>query len=174
MAAAFPTLRSVVLDATDTRALAEFYRQLLGYDYRPGDEPPTDGRSDAHEADWLVLLDPAGRARLAFKDRKSLTPPALVPPLFAIWALLGWLPAIAVPEWGLLWSASMAMYLMVLCIAGLALARGKGFAVARRVPLVFAGIHFGFAWGFWREMIMSPTRQQRHNATPLAGASGSR
>ena len=35
MAESFPTLRAVVLDTTDARALAEFYRQLLGYDYRP-------------------------------------------------------------------------------------------------------------------------------------------
>jgi hypothetical protein len=27
----FPTLRQTVLDATDVRALAEFYRQLLGF-----------------------------------------------------------------------------------------------------------------------------------------------
>jgi Glyoxalase-like domain len=38
-----PTLRQVVLDCEDARALAEFYRQLLGYQYRPGDEPPADG-----------------------------------------------------------------------------------------------------------------------------------
>ena len=31
---AFPTLRTVVLDTTDARGLAEFYRELLGYDYR--------------------------------------------------------------------------------------------------------------------------------------------
>ena len=36
----FPELQQVVLDSTDARALAEFYRQLLGYKYRPGDEPP--------------------------------------------------------------------------------------------------------------------------------------
>ena len=39
----FPALRTVVLDATEARALAEFYRQLLGYVYRPGDEPPPPG-----------------------------------------------------------------------------------------------------------------------------------
>ena len=39
----------------DCRALAEFYRQLLGLRYREGEEPPTDGTPD--EADWLVLLD---------------------------------------------------------------------------------------------------------------------
>ncbi len=36
----FPALRQVVLDSTDARRLAEFYRQLLGFVYRPGDDPP--------------------------------------------------------------------------------------------------------------------------------------
>ena len=40
-----PTLRQVVLDCTDARTLAEFYRRLLGLVYRPGDEPPEPGRS---------------------------------------------------------------------------------------------------------------------------------
>ena len=35
----FPSWRQVVLDTTDARGLAEFYRQLLGFDYRAGDEP---------------------------------------------------------------------------------------------------------------------------------------
>lgn len=68
----FPTLRSVVLDTTDARELAEFYRQLLGYEYRPGDEPPPPGEPDAAGADWLVLVDPAGRARLAFQHVEHL------------------------------------------------------------------------------------------------------
>ncbi|MFF0488936.1 VOC family protein [Nocardia sp. NPDC004068] len=58
----YPTLRSIVLDTTDARGLAEFYRRLLGYEYRAGDEPP-----DTVERDWLVLRDPAGTARLAFQ-----------------------------------------------------------------------------------------------------------
>jgi ketosteroid isomerase-like protein len=39
-----PALRQVVLDGTDIRTLAEFYRRLLGLRYRPGDEPPASGR----------------------------------------------------------------------------------------------------------------------------------
>ena len=39
----YPLLRQVVLDGTDVRELAEFYRQLLGWQYRPGDEPPAAG-----------------------------------------------------------------------------------------------------------------------------------
>ena len=72
MAASFPTLRSVVLDTTDARGLAEFYRQLLGYEYRSGDAPPAAGAPDERGQDWLVLLDPAGRARLAFQQVREL------------------------------------------------------------------------------------------------------
>src|SRR6476646_8636402 len=71
----FPSLRSVVLDTTDPRGLAEFYRQLLGYRYRVGDEPPADGAPDPTGASWLVLLDPAGLSRLCFQGVDRLPPP---------------------------------------------------------------------------------------------------
>jgi hypothetical protein len=35
-----PVIRQTVLDTADPRRLAEFYRQLFGLRYRPGDEPP--------------------------------------------------------------------------------------------------------------------------------------
>ena len=66
----YPQLRQVVLDCEDPRRLAEFYRVLLGLDYRPGDEPPPDGEPAA--ADWLVLRDAAGRTRIAFAQVDSL------------------------------------------------------------------------------------------------------
>ena len=43
---AFPVIRQTVLDTTDPRRLAEFYRQLFGLRYRPGDEPPGPGQPD--------------------------------------------------------------------------------------------------------------------------------
>ena len=61
----FPALRAVVLDATDARGVAEFYRELLGYQYRPGDELPPAGQPDPRGEDWLVLRDGTGDARLA-------------------------------------------------------------------------------------------------------------
>jgi catechol 2,3-dioxygenase-like lactoylglutathione lyase family enzyme len=64
----FPQLRQVVLDCTDARALAEFYRQLLGFRYRPGDEPPRPGQPDPAGRDWLVLRDPARSSQLAFQQ----------------------------------------------------------------------------------------------------------
>jgi hypothetical protein len=69
----FPTLRQVVLDGTDVRLLAEFYRELLGYEYRPGDEPPEDGTADVKGRDWLVLRDPSGATRMAFQQVPELT-----------------------------------------------------------------------------------------------------
>ena len=68
----FPTLRSVVLDATDARELADFYRRLLGYEYRTGDERPPPGEPDPAGRDWLVLVDPAGNVRLAFQQVDQL------------------------------------------------------------------------------------------------------
>jgi catechol 2,3-dioxygenase-like lactoylglutathione lyase family enzyme len=67
----FPELRQVVLDGTDARALAEFYRRLLGLRYRPGDEPPAPGQPDPAGQDWLVLHD-SGGARLAFQQVAAL------------------------------------------------------------------------------------------------------
>jgi catechol 2,3-dioxygenase-like lactoylglutathione lyase family enzyme len=63
-----PSLRQVVLDCTDARALAEFYRSLLGFVYRPGDEQPAPGEADERGADWLVLRTPDGTPQLAFQQ----------------------------------------------------------------------------------------------------------
>ena len=60
----YPHLLHTVLDTTDPRGLAEFYRELLGLHYRPGDEPPTEGEDSP---DWLVLTEADGRRRLAFQ-----------------------------------------------------------------------------------------------------------
>jgi catechol 2,3-dioxygenase-like lactoylglutathione lyase family enzyme len=63
----FPELLQTVLDTTDARRLAEFYRQLLGLSYRPGDEEP-----DPDGDEWLVLRDAAGHNRLAFQQVPAL------------------------------------------------------------------------------------------------------
>jgi catechol 2,3-dioxygenase-like lactoylglutathione lyase family enzyme len=64
--AEYPQLLHTVLDTTRPRELAEFYRQLFGLLYRPGDEPPAEGAPD--DADWLVLVDSDGVRRLAFQE----------------------------------------------------------------------------------------------------------
>lgn len=66
-----PRLQTTVLDTTDCRGLAEFYRELLGLHYRAGDEPPTDGPDDA---DWLVLVDGQDDRVLAFQAVERLEP----------------------------------------------------------------------------------------------------
>jgi glyoxalase superfamily protein len=68
----YPQLRQTVLDATDTRRLAEFWRQLLGYTYRAGDEPPPAGEPDPKAAAWLVLRDAGGQSRLGFQHVDEL------------------------------------------------------------------------------------------------------
>jgi succinoglycan biosynthesis protein ExoA len=93
-----------------------------------------------------------GRAKLAFKYPKSLSVPALVPPLWAVWVLLGGLLSLAVPYLGWMWFASLALYASVLVGAGVVLGRRRPLGVAVRIPVVFVAIHFGFAWGFWKEV----------------------
>lgn len=65
----FPQLLHTVIDTTDVRGLAEFYRELFGLRYRPGDEPPRDGPDGA---DWLVLTDQDGNRKLAFQQVERL------------------------------------------------------------------------------------------------------
>lgn len=62
----YPQLLQTVLDTPDVRRLAEFYRELLGYAYRPGDEQEQPGD------DWLVLRAPDGSRRLAFQKVDEL------------------------------------------------------------------------------------------------------
>jgi len=71
--AAVPAIRQVVLDTTDARGLAEFYREMFGLAYRPGDETPADGEPDPRGSDWLVLRNPGG-IPLAFQQVPALTP----------------------------------------------------------------------------------------------------
>lgn len=59
----FPSVAQVVLDTTDARALAEFYRVLLGWPYAPGHED-VDPAGD----DWLNLRNPSGGIGLAFQQ----------------------------------------------------------------------------------------------------------
>jgi catechol 2,3-dioxygenase-like lactoylglutathione lyase family enzyme len=68
----FPKLQQVVLDSTDARVLAEFYRRLLGLRYRAGDEPPAAGEPDPQGADWLVLRDAPGSTQVAFQQVAAL------------------------------------------------------------------------------------------------------
>jgi hypothetical protein len=65
----YPEFRQVVLDCISPRALAEFYRELLGLQYRPGDETPPAGEPDS--LDWLVLR--GGGTRIAFQEVPELT-----------------------------------------------------------------------------------------------------
>ncbi len=68
-----PVLLHTAIDARDCRGLAEFYRELLGLHYRPGDELPSDGSKD--DADWLVMVDDTGNRVLSIQEKKDTSPP---------------------------------------------------------------------------------------------------
>jgi catechol 2,3-dioxygenase-like lactoylglutathione lyase family enzyme len=73
MTDSFPTIVQVVLDTTNARELAEFYRRMFGLSYRPGDEPPAGGEPDEQGEDWLVLRNPGG-VQLAFQQTDGVRP----------------------------------------------------------------------------------------------------
>jgi hypothetical protein len=62
-----PRIVQTVLDSTDPRASAEFWRQLLGLVYREGHEPPPPGEDDPEGRDWLNLRTSDGAPVLAFQ-----------------------------------------------------------------------------------------------------------
>ncbi len=96
-----------------------------------------------------------GRARLAAKTPASLTPPAVVPPAWGVWLVLGGLLALSGWAGGWFLTAylgSVALYLAVIGAGSVVLARGHPAAVGVRLPAVFVAIHLGFAWGFAREV----------------------
>lgn len=92
-----------------------------------------------------------GRARLAKKWPRSLSLPAIVPPAWAVWLVVGAVlsvifPPIAWPYFGLL-----AVYSAVILGGAAWLGRGESWGVRMRLPAVLLAIHFGFAWGFLKE-----------------------
>lgn len=73
MTASYPSVRQTVLDCVHPRRLADFYRDLLGYEYRPGDETPDD------DEDWLVIRPPGGGHGIAFQGNPEYVPPVWTP-----------------------------------------------------------------------------------------------
>ena len=78
-----PRLRQVVIDTAHARMSAEFWRQLLGLEYRAGHERPRPGDDDPAGGDWLDLRSPDGAPLLAFQQadvvRRSTWPEPEVP-----------------------------------------------------------------------------------------------
>ena len=68
----YPRILWAVIDSTHPRRLAEFYRQLLGYEYAAGHEAPPEGEPDPDGDDWLNLVDPNGGVDLAFQKVDAL------------------------------------------------------------------------------------------------------
>lgn len=83
MTDAHPFVAQTVLDCRHPRPLAEFYRELLGYAYRPGDEPPPADEPDERGSDWLVIRpEPGGWSAgrgLAFQANAEYVRPVWTP-----------------------------------------------------------------------------------------------
>jgi predicted enzyme related to lactoylglutathione lyase len=63
-------LRQTTVDCADTRELAEFYRQLLGWQFRPGHEV-----ADPEGDEFLVIVDPERPVGIAFQRSDAAVTP---------------------------------------------------------------------------------------------------
>jgi GT2 family glycosyltransferase len=104
----------------------------------------------------------SGRARLARKHPVSLTLPALVPPVWVVGLVVGLFITVLFPSLAPLYLGSIALYAVVILAASCWLGRGHPWPVAVRIPAVLLGIHFGYAWGFLREIHKIARYKLRH------------
>jgi Glyoxalase-like domain len=68
-----PQIAQVVIDTTNPRLSAEFWKSLLGLFYRSGHEPPAPDLDDPAGRDWLNLLTATGQPCLAFQMVDTLS-----------------------------------------------------------------------------------------------------
>jgi GT2 family glycosyltransferase len=108
-----------------------------------------------------------GRARLAAKNFRSLTLPAVVPPLALVWLAVAPLLGFLVPGVHALLAVSVLAYCLVVFLATCWLGRHQPWSVIQRIPAVFAAIHFGFAWGFLQELFRKLENRRRGAAPAL-------
>lgn len=101
----------------------------------------------------------AGRARLAAKHPKSLSLPAIVPPVWLVWLAVGPLLSLTIPYFGILWLASVGFYFAVMFGAAAVLGAKSSVRVAVQIAPILMTIHFGFAVGFWREVVRRTRRK---------------
>ena len=93
-----------------------------------------------------------GRYRLGRKHKSARTLPALVPPLWIAWMMLAIPIGLVWQPWLWLVAVSVMIYSSVIMTETLRIAKKSPAKSALWIPLVFAGIHLGFGYGFWREL----------------------
>ncbi|VTS08822.1 glycosyltransferase family 2 protein [Tuwongella immobilis] len=102
-----------------------------------------------------------GRCRLARKHRGSLTLPALVPPLWLAFLIVGGPLSLIAPMFGWLFGGLVALYSAVILLESLRLSARHGWWTFPRIPLLLLTIHAGFGWGFLRECLPKFARTRR-------------
>ncbi len=99
-----------------------------------------------------------GRARLGRKFPNTITLPSLVPPLWLAWLWVGFVLSVLWQPVGIVLALSVVFYFAVLAAESLRVRmRSAGVSLAR-LPFVFAAIHAGFGWGYWKEILFGSGR----------------
>ncbi|WP_020470506.1 glycosyltransferase family 2 protein [Zavarzinella formosa] len=152
-----------------------YFTPTISVDYQP--------RRSLRALGYQMMRYGQGRARLARKDRSSITLPSLALPMALVGLIVGSIAGIIWWPVGLLVLAGIAGYVLLVTGESLRLAthvpptvatgklidreemlvpdvrletppkKTKNAGLLLRLPLVFPAIHLGFAWGYLREIV---------------------
>jgi succinoglycan biosynthesis protein ExoA len=121
-----------------------YFTPAVAIEYRP--------RATLPSLVYQMMRYGRGRARLARKMPATVGLPSLVPPLWLLWLVAGSAIGLFSRPVGLAVLASLAAYVLVVLAESFRVWRSERGTSLVRLPLVFAAIHFGFGWGYLREM----------------------
>lgn len=134
-----------------------YFTPTISVDYQP--------RRSIRALGYQMMRYGQGRARLARKDRSSITLPSLALPvalvIMTITSLLGllWSPVALLALMGIA-GYGMIVGAEALRLAYVSKASMRNIAgLLLRLPVVFPAIHLGFAWGYLREIIWGRSLQ---------------
>ena len=127
-----------------------YFTPTISVDYQP--------RRSIRALGYQMMRYGQGRARLARKDRSSITLPSLALPVALVGLMLGslagliWTPIalaalVAMAGYGLIVGAESLRLVVVSPKVG-----STNAGLLMRLPFVFPAIHLGFAWGYLREI----------------------
>jgi succinoglycan biosynthesis protein ExoA len=146
-----------------------YFTPAIAVDYQP--------RASVRGLAFQMIRYGRGRARLAQKTPSTVTLPSLVPPVWVAWAVIGAGLSPFSALIALVWAVSVALYLAVVLGESGRLSWHRSGPSFPRLPVIFAAVHVGFAWGYWKETcsglgrgfatrVRLPTRQLASAARP--------
>ena len=120
-----------------------YFTPAISVDYQP--------RATLKGLAYQMMRYGQGRSRLGRKYPSTITAPSLVPALWLVWLAVAGLVAVVWTPAALALAATISAYILIVVAESARVARD---ASVFRLPIVFAAIHVGFAWGYIKEAVV--------------------